>query len=152
MSSNLIDRIKLSKNPLLISEMESLEKWENVLKLKNKHNLELFLQFNIAELRFKPKNSAKYANIVCTSNTQFIEIFKPLKESRKLDAQRSTPFSGIYTKNPFSIMTYNLLSNRYNTIMLKAWDVLNFITISPQNILVLDKIVNDILGRKIQKG
>lgn len=88
-------------------------------------------------------------DIVCTSDTQFINVFSKLKSSDKVKALRSKN-SGIRTKDQQSILTYNLLENKYNTIMLDLWEIVTFLTISPDNIEVLDQVANDMLKRPIQ--
>ena len=77
-------------------------------------------------------------------------MFSKLKASDKMKALRSKN-SGIRTKDQKSILTYNLLEDKYNTIMLDAWEIVTFLTISPENIEVLDKVVNDMLKRPIQE-
>lgn len=114
----------------------------------NKKDLELFLQYNIAELRFKPKDDPKYRFIVCTSNTKLIAVFQALKDFEKKKAMKMVPFSGIRTKNSTSIMTFNLIANTYNTIPLRAWQLGNFITLTEKNIPILDTMLSDLLKRK----
>lgn len=147
---NIIHRIKSTNNPLLVSEAASVEKWKDLPH--NKSGLELFLQFNIAELKFKPKSLMAFKTVICTSNTQFISVFTQRRESLKNEAAAKVAFSGIYTKDSDSVMSFNLLTNRYNTISIRAWEIVNFVSIIPENVVVLDQIVNDILGRKIQKS
>lgn len=147
---NFIHRLKATKHPMLVSEAQAIEKWKDLSH--NKQGLELFLQFNIAELKFKPKSLLSFKNIICTSNTQFISVFSQRRESLKAKAAATVAFSGIYTKDSDSIMTFNLLTNRYNTVSLRAWEIVNFVSIVPDNVVILDSLVNDILGRKIQKS
>lgn len=64
---NIINQIKATNNPLLVSEAASVEKWKDLQH--NKSGLELFLQFNIAELKFKPKRLREFKTVICTSNT-----------------------------------------------------------------------------------
>ena len=87
---------------------------------------------------------------MCTSNTPFIEVFSKLKESEKKKALKSKN-SGIKTNDHCSILTFNLIENKYNTIMLDFWEIVNFLTITPENIELLDKFVSDFLKRPIEK-
>ena len=89
-------------------------------------------------------------DIVCTSNTTFIGVFSKLKEVDKKKALRLKN-SGIRTKDKKSILTYNLLENTYYTLDLDLWEIVTFLTISPDNIELLDKVVNDMLKRSIEK-
>ena len=52
------------------------------------------------------------------------------------------PFDGIRTNDTTSIMTYDLQSRTYKTVSLKAWEILNFISITPANVELLDSLVN----------
>ena len=145
---DLVEKLLESGNKVLEAAGKQLPKWK---KLKhNKQDLELFLQFNIAHLRYRPKNGIVMQDIVCTSNTQFIEVFLKLKESEKKKALKAKN-SGIRTKDPKSILTFNLLENKYNTIMLDFWEIVNFLTVTPDNIEILDRVVNDMLKRSVEK-
>lgn len=75
-------------------------------------------------------------------------MFSKLKMSEKKKAIK-TRNNGIRTKDPKSILTYNLLQDKYNTIPLSSWDIVTFLTISPENIEILDKVTNEMLKRKI---
>ena len=64
---NLIEELANSNNDVLKLESKDLSKWS---KLKhNKEDLELFLQFNLAHMRFRPHNAVVMKEMVCTSNT-----------------------------------------------------------------------------------
>lgn len=148
MMEDLVEKLLNSGNKLLEAAGKELSKWK---KLKhNKQDLEFFLQFNIAHIKFRPKNNVVMQEIVCTSNTQFIEVFSKLKESEKKKALKSKN-NGIRTKDPASILTFNLLKNTYNTVSLAMWEIVNFITITPDNIEVLDSFVNNLLRRPVEK-
>ena len=145
---DLVDKLLESGNKVLEAAGKQLPKWKGLKH--NKQDLELFLQFNIAHMRFRPKNGVVMQEIVCTSNTTFIEVFSKLKESDKKKALKSKN-SGIRTNDPKSILTFNLLENKYNTIVLDVWEIVNFLTITPDNIELLDKFVSDFLKRPIEK-
>ena len=143
--ANLIDKLKASGKEVLEAQGSGIELWKNLKH--NKHDLELFLQFNIAELRFKPKDSKEFKTIVCTSNTRLISVFQALKESDKKKALKSTPFDGIKTKNSNSILAFNLVDNKYNTILLNAWELGSFLSITENNLLAIDALLCDLLKR-----
>lgn len=142
---NLIDKLKASGKEILEAQGKGIELWKNLKH--NKHDLELFLQFNISELRFKPKDAKEFKTIVCTSNTRLISVFQALKEIDKKKAFKSTPFDGIKTKNSNSILTFNLIDNKYNTILLSAWELGSFLTITENNLLTIDALLCDLLKR-----
>ena len=73
MATSFIDRLKASGKEILETQGAGIEMWKGLKH--NKHDLELFLQFNITELRFKPKDEHETKTIVCTSNTRLIAVF-----------------------------------------------------------------------------
>lgn len=76
---DLVEKMAKSGNPVLEAAANDMSKWS---KLKhNKEDLELFLQYNLVHMKFRPKGHATFKEIVCTSNTRFIEVFSKLKES-----------------------------------------------------------------------
>ena len=145
---DLVEKMASSGNKVLESAANDFSKWK---KLKhNKQDLELFLQFNLVHLRFRPKGKSTFKDIVCTSNTRFIKVFSMLRESQKKRAL-STKFDGIKTKDKDSVLTYNLLEGKYNTVDLGWWELVAFITMSEDNIEVLDKVANEMLKRNVIK-
>lgn len=148
MMEDLVEKLLNSGNKVLEAAGKDFNKWS---KLKhNKEDLELFLQFNLAHIRYRPAGVVVMKDIVCTSNTTFINTFSKIKETDKKKAVRSKN-SGIRTKDKKSVMTYNLLENKYYTLPLDLWEIVTFLTISPENIEVLDQVVNDMLKKPIQK-
>ena len=146
---DLVEKLLNSRNKVLEAAGRELPKWK---KLKhNKQDLELFLQFNIAHIKYKPKGDVVMKDIVCTSSTRFIAVFSMLRESDKKRALKKTREDGIRTKDKNSILTYNLLDNTYNTIDLSLWQVVNFLTITPDNIEILDTVINDMLRRPVER-
>lgn len=139
---------------MIASGNATLKAAANDMKLFNglkhdKEGIETFLAHTIAHIRFKKKNtSATLTDIVCSSNTKFIAVFSQLKTSQKKKALKIKS-DGIHTKEPNSILTFNLESNKYNTIMLDKWEIVSFITIQEDNIELLDKVANELLKRKI---
>ena len=143
---DLVEKMANSGNEVLKSAANDFSKWS---KLKhNKQDLELFLQYNLVHMKFRPKNHVVMKEIVCTSNTRFIKLFSALKTSEKKNA-KSTKFDGIKTKDLSSVLTYNLLEGKYNTIDLGMWEIISFITMSEDNVEILDKVANEMLRRKI---
>lgn len=142
---DIIQKLAKSGNKVLEAAANDMSKWSQLKH--NKQDLELFLQFNLVNLRFKPKNKHSMQEIVCTSNTRFIEVFSKLKKSEKKKAI-STRIDGIRTKDPYSILTYNILEGKYNTIDLTSWEIVGFISMTEENIEILDDVLNDML--KIQ--
>lgn len=55
--------------------------------------------------------------------------------------------NGMKTKDMGSVLTWDLVANRPKTISLRQWQILNFLSITPTNIIELDKVINDLLKR-----
>lgn len=144
---DLIEKLAASGNKILEAAANDMSKWSDLRH--NKEDLELFLQFNLVHLRFKPKNKHSMQDIVCTSNTRFIKVFSEVKKSQKIK-QLNVKIDGIRTKDPSSILTYNIIDAKYNTIDLSSWEIINFISMTEENIEILDSVVNDILKRPIE--
>lgn len=144
---DLVEKLASSGNKILEAAANDWSKWS---KLKHsKIDLEFFLKNNIVHLKFKPKNAVAMKEIVCTSNTRFIAIFSALKDSMKKKAL-NTKIDGISTKDKTSVMTFNLIDNKYNTIDLSMWEIVAFLTITEDNIEILDKVANQLLKKEIE--
>lgn len=143
--SDFIEQLKESGNELLSAEARSAEAFKNLKHTKA--DLETLLAFSISEIEFKPKNSNKFQRMVCCSNTRFIKVYSALKETDKRK-KMNAPFIGIYTKDPQSVDTYDLVDGKRKTICLKSWRAINFVMLTEENVLVLDKLVKECLKRK----
>lgn len=87
-------------------------------------------------------------DIVCTSNTRFIKVFSEVKKSQKKEKLKIKN-DGIRTKDPHSILTYNIIKDTYNTIDLSQWEIINFISMTEENIELLDQVINDLLKKQV---
>lgn len=145
---DLVEKMASSGNKVLEAAAKDVSLWSKLHHTKL--DLELFLKHNIVHLKFKPRGHATYKEIVCTSNTRLIEVFSALKESQKKKALHSK-FDGISTKDPTSVLTYSMLENKYNTVDLTSWEILAFLTVTEDNIEVLDAVANELLKRPIDK-
>ena len=146
MMIDLVETLSKSDNKLLQAAANDMTKWSKLRH--NKQDLELFLQFNLVHLRFFPRNSPNAKEIVCTSDTSFIKMFSELKSSMKKKMAKAKN-NGIRTKDPNTVLTFNLLENKYNTVDLHDWQIINFLCITPENIELLDKMTNELLKRPI---
>ena len=136
--------MRASGNKLLETEAQDLATWS---KLKhNKQDLELFLNFNIAEIEFKMKSDEK-ATVIGTANTSLVKVFSAKKDVDKQKAAKLKS-SGMRTKDSTSVQIWDLVENKPKTIMLSAWSIKNFISISEKNILVLDEVLRDLLKKR----
>ena len=145
--NDLVEKLAASGDKVLEAAANDWSKWS---KLKHsKIDLEFFLKNNIVHLKFRPKNHLTMKEIVCTSNTRFIAVFSALKDSLKKKALK-VKVDGISTKDKTSIMTFNLIDNKYNTIDLSVWEIVAFLTITEDNIEILDKVANQLLKKEIE--
>lgn len=140
---DLIKKLKESDNEILKNEANDLAKWS---KLKHsKSDLEFFLNFNIAQIDFFTKDG-KESSIVGTSNTTLIKIYslKKDKDKKKLKGLKS---DGMRTNDSTSVQIWDLIENKPKTIFLKSWQIMSFISINEDNILLLDKLLNEFLKK-----
>lgn len=144
--NDLVEKLAASGNKILEAAANDMSKWSQLRH--NKSDLELFLQFNIVHLRYKPKNKHSMQDIVCTSNTRFIKVFSEVKKSQKKEKLKIKN-DGIRTKDPHSILTYNIIKDTYNTIDLSQWEIINFISMTEENIELLDQVINDLLKKQV---
>ena len=139
----IIDTLRKSDNLLLKAEGEDIDKWKKLDH--NKSSLELFLTYNLAEIEFYGKDKKKHVAI-CSSNTPLIKVFQAIKEEdkKKLVKLRS---DGIHTRDMSLVKTWDFKDNKFNSIFLKRWNIVNFINITPDNILLLDKVIRDLFKK-----
>ena len=141
---DIIKQMRDSGNKLLQTEAEDIALWS---KLKhNKEDLQLFLNHNIAEISFVTNDGSESQGIF-TSNMALVKIISETKKQNKQKIAKKIDGKGIITKDPFSVDSWDLLDNKRKTISLKSWQILNYISISPKNVLVLDEVLKKILGK-----
>lgn len=140
---DIIKILRTSGNKLLETEAEDLQMWQ---KLKhNKEDFELFLSHNIAEISFL-KNDGTESKVIGTANVALIKIFSAKKDKEKVKAKYLNT-QGMRSKKSNSVEIWDLVENKQKTIMLKSWQIENFITINEKNILILDQVLHDILKK-----
>lgn len=140
---NIIQLLRTSGNKLLETEAEDLAMWQ---KLKhNKEDLELFLNHNVAEIKFL-KSDGSESEVFGTSNVALIKVFSAKKDKDKIKAKYLNS-SGMRSKKSNSVEIWDLIENKQKTMILKSWQIENFITISEKNILILDQVLHDILKK-----
>ena len=84
-----IDILKNSNNRILVSEASNLGKWSQLKH--NKESLELFLNYNIAEIEFLSKKTKDLKRILVCSNTNFIKAVNAKSDSDKKRIIESLP-------------------------------------------------------------
>lgn len=73
-----------------------------------------------------------------------IKLFSTKKKEDKKKVAKLVS-KGIHTREMDSVLTWDLKANKFKTIYLKTWAILNFVTITQENIVVLDQVVEDLL-------
>lgn len=140
---DIIAQMRNSGNKFLETEAQDLATWS---KLKhNKQDLELFLNFNIAEIEFKTKDGED-ASVVGTANTALVKVFSAKKDEDKQKAA-GLKSSGMRTKDSTSVMMWDLIENKPKTVLLASWNIKNFISITEKNILLLDEVMSGLLKK-----
>lgn len=137
-----------SSNRLLVSNAETMGDWN---KLKhNKESLELFLNHNLAEVFFTAEDGGE-RKVIASSNTTLVKMFSLKKgpSYKKEIANLSRMASkGIHTKDTFNVLTWDFINNRYCTIPTRGmWYLGNWISLSEENIALLNETMRDILGK-----
>lgn len=140
---NIVETLRNSDNKLLKATAADFAKWS---KLKhNKECLNLLLQFNIVEIRYQ-NSAGTYSDGVFTSNSVLINIInKTVEEVKKLKAIKTLSPKAVPIEKDNIVKTYDLKDKTPKTINLKSWDVLNFISITPENVEILHQLLIDIL-------
>lgn len=72
-----------------------------------------------------------------------------MSSKRKKDKVEASKLksAGIHTHDSTSVNTWDIVDNKMKTLSLSSWQIMNFISISKENILILDELMNDILKR-----
>ena len=138
--ADILDKIS-KESKILEAEVTALDSWRKLKHTKN--DLELFLTCNIAQIQFQNK-AGKMEDIYCTSSTTLIKIFSAKKPA---DKKKLVHFKSpvIHSKDPHTVLTWDLKENKYKTISIKKWYIINFLSITPENVLVLDELINKLL-------
>ena len=140
---DIVKLLRTSGNKLLETEAEDIQTWQ---KLKhNKEDLELFLNHNVAEIKFL-KSDGSESKVFGTSNVALIKVFSAKKDKDKIKAKYLNS-SGMRSKKSNSVEIWDLIENKQKTMILKSWQIENFITISEKNVLILDQVLHDILKK-----
>lgn len=141
---NFIKLMRESDSELLKAEARDLAKWS---KLKHTREcLELFLEFNVAEISFKTKDGED-RELLCTSNAalaKLLQIADPKPEAQTKAAKLRG--AAIKSKDCSCVLTWDVENGKFASIWLDSWQIENFIEISPDNVLLLDKLCRQVLG------
>lgn len=127
-----------SDSELLKAESRDLAKWS---KLKHTREcLELFLEFNIAEVSFRTRDGED-RTLVCTSNAALAKLLQSASMEAE-DRQKTAKLRGsaIKSKDKSCVLTWDVENSKFTSIWLDSWQIDNFIEISPENVLLLDKL------------
>ena len=135
-----------SNNRLLVSNAKNSRDWNNLKH--NKECLELFLNHNLSEVFFTAEDGNE-RRIIASSNTTLIKMFSIKRGpsyTKEIASLRKKASPGIHTKSPFNVLTWDFMNNRYCTIPTRGmWYLGNWITISEDNVALLNETIRDIL-------
>ena len=112
---------------------------------RTKSDLETLLACAICVLEFVPK-SGEPKRMLCCSNIRFVNAFKSIKKKDAEKALRS-PYVGMRTKDPTTVMTYDLVDGKPKTVSIKpnAWYVPHAWMFSDKTLPVLVPLVRECL-------
>lgn len=138
---NVIEQLRAANNALQKAQAADIKTWSRLRHTKL--DLEFFLNHNIAKIEYTTLDH-KPRSMVCTSNTTLIKILSRIKENDVKKAA-SLKSNGIRTKDLTTIDTWDLIENTRTTMSLADWTITDFISISPENILILHELIQKIL-------
>ena len=140
---DIIDKMRHSRVELLKTEAQDIAIWSKLSH--SKKDLELFLNFNLAEISYKTKSGVE-KRIICTSNGPLIKIFSTLtKEKKRKYVKLVSP--GFRCKEHDLVKTWDLEDNKLKSVFLKEWQIMNFISIHEHNVLILDEVLHKLLAK-----
>ena len=139
MANSIIDILKESNNALLKNEAEGIEMFKGLKH--DKASLDFFLSHAVVEIL---TSSGK--DLICTSNEALVKKFAPIKESDAVSIKKPT-VSPFKTSANHSVLTWDLLKNKYASIAGNRWQILNFIVIAEDNVEMLHSAIIDILSK-----
>lgn len=76
-----------------------------------------------------------------------MKVFSAIKDEDKQKASKLKS-SGMRTKDSTSVHIWDLVENKMKTMLLNSWSIKNFISITEENILLLDKVLRELLKKK----
>lgn len=95
--------------------------------------------------------STTYKTGIFTSNTRLIDVLNARNDKDK-HKRALKKYDGIWTKDKTSVMSFDILGAHLTTINLESWEIISFITINPDNVVILDEVLTTILHpSKIKK-
>ena len=143
-ANEFIKKLESSANEVLEANAKDMV-WAKLRHSKS--DLETFLNYNIAHLSFRPTRGREDKEIVACSNTALIAAIQLKRNDTKKIVQTLKMASrGIRTRNPDSILTWDFIDNDYCTVSLKNWTIHEWITVSKENIPVVNRILRRLLG------
>ena len=138
------DRLKKPGYALLEAELKT----KNVFKgfKRTKSDLETLLTCAICVLEFTPKGK-RAKRMLCCSNVRFVNVFKSAK---KKDAKKAltSPYTGMKTKDPMTVMTYDLVEGKIKTIPIlpNTWYVPHAWMFSVETVPAIAPLVKECLN------
>lgn len=136
--ASFIEELKKSNNVLLENEAKGIELFRTLRH--NKHDLDTFLKYAIAEILTSSKKL-----LVCTSNEALVKKFSPIKTiGLTLEKTMRAPFK---TSEHHNALTWDLIKNKYASISGNSWQILNFVVIDENNIDILYSAILDLLKK-----
>lgn len=118
--------------PQLAADISTWQKLRHTKK-----DLELFLEFNVAELEFKSLDG-KDCKTLCTGSLALIDVLKACKPQLKEAAATKHRNGGMRSPNNSCVHVWDIVEMKPKSIPLESWQIAQFITLSESNLLMLD--------------
>lgn len=135
----IIEQLKHSQNPVLTQEAANIEQFKDFKH--NKTDLALFLKCNLTEIAI-PK-----LNLCCTSNPLIVEGL--IKLDKTVNPKLIKYFYDITgdVQHKRGILTWDIIRKKVVTIRSSEWTITNFITIKPENQILIFKFLSQFYDR-----
>lgn len=136
MAADIIEILKENSNKLLKNEAAGIEAFKNLQHTAA--DLAKLLKHTIVDITIQ--NGRRY---ICTANEQLVKKFSVAKPiGNVLEKTKQKAFE---SKEDNKTLAWDLLKNKYITIMGNRWQIHNFIMVVEENIDILHSTIVDLL-------
>ena len=138
---DVVEELKKSQNKLLKTEGKDVSSLVKNLQ-HTVSDLRKLLKISILDIEIQ--NGKRY---VCTANEELVKKFSPIRNAEtSVSKVKQDPFE---TKNDNVALAWDLLHNKYITIVGNRWHVFNFMVVKSENSDMLHSLIIDILRKPL---
>ena len=119
LAESVLEKAKIALKEPSYKLLEAELMTKNVFKgfKRTKPDLETLLACAICVLEFVPR-SGEPKRMLCCSNIRFVNVFKSVKK-KEVEKALKSPYVGMRTKDPLTVMTYDLVDGKPKTVSIK---------------------------------